>query len=608
VWVPIFDVLKNTSRSAHNYKAVARLKPGVSVEQAQVQLTAVASRLAKAYPDSNQNKGAYVTSLNNFTVREVKTSLYILLAAVALVLMIACANIANLLLARGTGRLRELAIRSAIGASRARIIRQLFTETLLLAGIGTALGVVFAYVILPSLLGLAPSFVPRLNDVGIDRTVLLFCTAAGLFSSLLFGLTPALQASRVDPNRDLRTGGSRGVVGGATGHLRRVFITIEIALCLTLLVSAGLLLRTFSALTKVDLGFDPANILVAQISVPTGDQFTATERVFTPLLARLSSAPGVQTAALARTLPDAEFRSTVSYVVSGQAPALITVNAPQAGVSVVSGSYFDTVRTQLLDGRAFSPRDNASAQPVAIINRALARRSFAGVDPIGRKILCGFDQAVLNKWVTVIGVASDARLDDPRHVPMPELYLPYLQHPSQDTNVLVKTRTNPLDAARPVREMLSSLDPEATLKLTTMESHLASVVATPRFSGLLVSTFAGLAVLLAAIGIYAVIAYSVSQRTSEIGVRMALGAGRDNVIAMVLREALKLTGAGFVIGLLGALAVAQLLRSQLFGISPLDPVLYSTMFALLLLIALGAAWLPAWRASRVEPLDALRQE
>jgi putative ABC transport system permease protein len=262
----------------------------------------------------------------------------------------------------------------------------------------------------------------------------------------------------------------------------------------------------------------------------------------------------------------------------------------------------------LLDGRTFSPRDNAGAQPVAIVNRALARRSFGGLNPIGRKILCGFDQVVQNKWMTVIGVVSDARLDSPRQAPIPELYLPYLQHPSQDANLLVKTKANPLDAAQPVREVLSSLDPEATLKLTTMESHLASVVATPRFSSVLVSTFAGLAVLLAAIGIYGVIAYSVSQRTSEIGVRMALGAGRDNVIAMVLREALKLTGAGFVIGLLGALAAARLLKSQLFEISPLDPVLYSTMLAVLILIALGAAWLPAWRASRVEPLEALRQE
>ncbi len=607
VWVPIFDVLKDTSRSAHNYKVVARLKPGASVAEAQVQLTAVASRLARAYPDSNQNKGAYVTSLTNFTVRQVKTSLYILLIAVALVLMIACANIANLLLARGTGRMRELAIRAAIGASRTRIIRQLFTETLLLAGIGTGLGILLAYAILPPLLALAPTFVPRLNDIRIDWTVLLFCTAAGLFSSLLFGLAPALQASRVDPNRDLRGGGSRGVVGGSTGHLRRVFITIEIALCLTLLISAGLLLRTFSALTKVDLGFDPANLLVAQISVPTGDKFTATRRVFTPLLDRLSSDPEIQSAAIARTLPDADFRSSVSYAVSGQSTAL-NVNGPQAGVSVVSGSYFDAVRTRLIDGRTFSSRDDASVQPVVIINRALVRHSFAGLNPIGRKILCGFDQAVSNKWMTVIGIVNDARLDSPREPPMPELYLPYLQHPSQDINVLVKTRTNPLDAAQPVREMLSSVDPEATLKLTTMESHLASVVATPRFSSVLVSTFAGLAVLLAAIGIYGVITYSVSQRTSEIGVRMALGAGRDNVIAMVLREALKLTGVGFMIGLLGAFAAARMLKSQLFEISPLDPALYCTMLALLILIALAAAWLPAWRASRVEPLEALRQE
>ncbi|MDQ2840549.1 MAG: ABC transporter permease [Acidobacteriota bacterium] len=608
VWAPFSDVLKNTNRGGHNYHVIARLKQGVPLEQAQAQLSAIASRLEKAYPGTNKNAGVYATSLTNFTVRRVKTSLYILLAAVALVLLIACANIANLLLARGAGRLRELAIRAAIGASRPRIIRHLLAETLLLAAAGSLGGVLFAETMLPVLLRLVPGFVPRLEQVQIDWAVLLFCAASGFASCLLFGVAPAMQASRVDPNRALRAGGSRGVVGGAAAKLRQLFVTAEVALCMVLLVSAGLLLRSFSAMTSVDMGFRPAHLLVAHISVPSGDGRSATEKVLTPLLDKLATSPQIESATIMRGLPgDPDTRSNGDYIIGGQTLDDMTTTAPQAGFSVVSGSYFQTLATPLLAGRTFSGRDNATAPPVAIISQALARRSFPKQDPIGQKILCGFDNTTM-KWMTIVGVAADSHLDGPTETPMPELYLPYRQHPGSDSNVVVKTRMDPLALAKPVRDAAQLLDNEATLKFTTMESHMAEVVATPRFSSSLIGVFAGLAMLLACIGIYGVIAYSVTQRTAEIGLRMALGADRANVLRMVLAEAMKLSGVGLVIGSAVALMAARFLQSQLFEVSPSDPRIYLAMFVLLTSAALAASYVPAWRASRVEPLEALRQE
>jgi putative ABC transport system permease protein len=607
VWYPFEEVLKNTNRSAHNYRLIGRLRPRASIGQAQAQLSVIANRLAQTYPGTNRAKGFYVTSLSGFTVRRVKTSLYLLLGAVGLVLLIACANIANLLLARGAGRLRELAIRSAMGASQPRIMRQLFTETLLLAAAGASAGVLMAYAALPVVLQLVPSFVPRLSDVQIDWRILVFCGAIALLSCLLSGLAPALQASRTDPNRDLRNGGARGVLGGTARMLRQLFVTVEIALCLMLLVSAGLLLRSFTALTSVDLGFHPEHVLVANIDIPD-DENNATVRVLTPLLDRLSASAEVRSAALTRSLPgDPDTRSTVGYIVSGQTLADFNTSAPNAGLSVVSGSYFDTIGVPLLQGRTFSARDDASHPLIAIVNQALVRRSFGPQNPIGQKILCGFDKITM-QWMTIAGVVADARLDDPKQAPMPELYLPQLQHPLPQIYILVKTRADPMIFAQPLRTVVQSLDNEAVLKLTTLESHLAATVALPRFSSMLVAAFAGLAVLLAAVGIYGVIAYSVSQRTTEIGLRMALGAKQKTVLNMVLKEALKLVGMGLTIGLIGSAAAARLLRSQLFEVSPADPAVYAVMLALLLTIALVAAFLPAWRASRVEPLDALRQD
>lgn len=608
IWFPFFESLRDVNRGAHNYHAVARLKPGISVEQAQTQLTTIAMRLQKQYPGTNQGAGAYVTSLTNFTVRDVKVSLYILIAAVAVVLLIACANIANLLLARGAGRLHELAVRTALGASQARIVRQLFTETLILGGIGCAWGVLLGKVILPGLLALAPGYIPRLNDVRIDLTTLWFCAGCGLFASILFGVAPALQGRRVDPNHGLRVSGSRGVVG--TGRLRHIFVTAQIALSMVLLVSAGLLLRSFSETLSVDLGFRPQNLLVAHLSVPSGDDHRATDKVFRPLLEKLSTDPQFHAVTLAHGLPaQPESRSTAAYIVEGQKLNDMNNSAPQAGDSVVSGSYFSTLGLQMLAGRTFSEHENANSAPVVIVNQAFVKRSYPTVNPVGRTVRSGFDPLAMSKWATIVGVVSDAHMDGPTQTPTPEMYFPYLQHPRQEIDLIVRQiGRNPLSGASSVRSTVQRLDSDAAVKFTTMENHLADVVATSRFSSILTAVFAGLAMLLASIGVYGVISYSVSQRTTEIGLRMVLGADRSNVVRMVLKEAVRLCGIGLLIGSAAALAAGRLLQAQLFRVSAVDPRIYVTVLATLGLIALMAACVPAIRASAVEPLEALRQE
>ncbi len=457
------------------------------------------------------------------------------------------------------------------------------------------------------LLSLAPKYVPRLDQIKIDTPVLLFCIAAGVVASFVFGLAPALQASRVDPNQAMRVGGSRGVVGGVTGRLRQLFVTAEVALCMILLVSAGLLLKSFSALTSVDLGFHPERLLVAQVNVPTSPQH-ANEIFFKPLLERLLSSPQVQSAAVTRTLPGAvDTRSEGVYIVSGQTMSDFKMGGPEAGFSLISPAYFQTMGIPLIAGRVFSDRDDSNAPLVAIISESLARRSFPRQDPIGQQIICGLDLISL-KWMKIVGVVRDVRMDGPARPPGEEIYMPYLQHPRTNLTVVVKALGNPLSFAEAFRLDARALDPEASLKLTTMENHLASVVSTPRFSSVLISVFAGLALILAVIGIYGVMAYSVSQRTAEIGLRIALGANRSDVIRMVLSQALNLTGIGLIVGLIGAIAATRILKSQLFQISPADPATYASMILLLAVVSLLASYIPAWRASRTEPLDALRQE
>ncbi len=609
VWIP-YPPGRDEDRSAQNYRVIGRLKPGALLTQAQTELSGIANRLAKAYPKEDKNKGVLVSQLIDYNVRNVKTDLYALFGAVTLVLLIVCANVANLLLARATGRVREIAIRAALGAGRAGILRGFFWENLLLAGAGFAGGVLMANLALPVLLALSPKYVPRLEQVRLDSGVLLFCLCASLLTSVLFGMAPAWHASRVEPNVSLRVGSSRGALGGSLGRLRRIFITAEIALSVVLLVSAGLLLRTFSAITSVNLGFRPDRLLVAEMSVPASTLDAAADAmrvVIKPLLARISSSPGVRSAALSFGLPPGTDHVDGDYIMTGQSFKHPAGTLPHGTFSIISPDYFTTMGIPLIAGRTFSERDDAQGRPVAIISETLARQSFPHQDPIGQTIACGFD---LNstKWMTIVGIARDVRIDGPTLPPTAEIYMPYLQHARPTFTIVVSDGPNPLSFAGTFRKYVSELDPEASLKLTTMENRLAGAVAAPRFNSILVSIFAGLAMVLAVSGIYGVMSYSVRQRTAEIGLRVALGADRGQVIRMVLAQALTVILIGLGVGLAGAAAATRILKSQLFGISASDPGTYAATLVLLATAGILASVIPAWQASRTEPLEALRQE
>jgi predicted permease len=536
----------------------------------------------------------------------------VLLGAVTLVLLIACANVANLLLARGTARARELAIRAAIGASRGRIMGGLILENLTLAVLAAAGGVLAANWGMAALTALAPKNLPRIESVQLDWRVLAFALAIAAASGLLSALAPALQLSRTDPAEALHQGGARGVVGGAAGRIRAALVVTEVALSVVLLVSAGLLLRSFAALSDVNLGFNPHRLLVAQASAPaeTREQALRQQReYFDVLLQRVSAMPGVESAALAvGAIPNSPtFRSTGSYIVEGQTMAQFNTSSPEAGFNAVSPEYFRTMGIAVESGRAFDQRDSFDAPSVAMVSTALARRSFPHENPIGKKILTGWDPRTM-QWMTIVGVAGDVRMDSPGTAPGAEIYMPYQQHPRGDMHVIVRTAGEPMAAGPALERTSHQLNPEVPVRLTTMDKLLGDSVAAARFRSLLLAVFAGLALLLAMAGIYGVMAYVVGQRTAEMGLRMALGADRRDIVRMVLGQVARLAVAGLAAGTIGSIAATRLLESLLYGVKPRDPVVYGAMLALLGVVAMAAGMAPAWRAAHIEPLEALRQE
>jgi putative ABC transport system permease protein len=609
VWIAANSLFsETTSRSAHNYQVVARLKPGVTLERAQAEMTGIGSRLEQQYPSSNQNKSVAVLRMRDSMVGNVRTMLYVLLGAVALVLLIACANMANLLLARATSRRREIAIRAAVGAGRARIVRQLIVESLLLAGLAGIAGVLLAMWGSSALVALAPSNVPRLADTSIDGEVLAFTFGVSLLSSVLFGLVPALQASRVDLNDALKQGAARAVSGGNANRIRGGLVVAEIALSVVLLAGAGLLIKSFLTLQSMPLGFQPEHVLVMEASVPTLD-LQARRRAtqfYKGLLADITSTPGVIAAGASRNPPGGQFSSNGGYWIDHMPEdKYVSVAAPQAVFSLITPGTLASLKIPLKRGRDFNDTDTFDAPFTAIINESLARKSFPGEDPIGHVIFCGYDTP---KAMTIIGVVGDLRQYGPATPPSPQLFMPYEQHPRGTFQVTVRTAAEPMAMAESLRRMVRDRNPDVPVKFTTLSANLAENVAAPRFRTLLLGIFAGLAVLLAMAGVYGVMAYAVSQRGSEIGLRMALGASQGNVLGLVLRQGLVYIAIGIAIGLAGAFAATRLLSSMLFAVKPTDPATYAMVAGALAIVALAASFIPARRASQVDPLIALRQE
>ena len=522
IWFPTGTIISdNTERSSHDYLAVGRLKDGISLRQAQTQMASIGARLEREYPLSNANATVAVLGLRDAMVADVRLTLYLLLGAVGLVLLIACANTGSLMLARATARSREMAVRAALGASRSRIVRQLMTESLLLALLAGSGGLWLAYWLSRALMLLAPSNVPRLDQTGVDGPVLAFTFGVSVIASILFGIAPAVQVSGLDLNKSLNQGATRSVVRGGAGRLRTTLVVAEIALAVVLLAGAGVLLKSFVALHNVVLGFRPEHVLVMETSVPasTPEQDRRALGFYKDLLLQVRELPAVSAAGATRTLPG-KVDSFGTYWID-HLPQQRSVNGAQAIFSVVAAGTFRTIGIPLRRGRDFSDNDTYEPPFTAIVNESFAKQAFPGDDPIGHLIYCGFDSDTPMK---IVGIVGDVRQYGPASNPQPEIFMPYEQHPgpSTDLNILVRTTGDPGFLANTMRREAHELMPEVPVKFTTLEAAFSEHFILPRFRTLLLGIFAGLAVCLAMAGVYVVTAYVVGQRQNEIGLRMAL--------------------------------------------------------------------------------------
>jgi len=598
-----------TNRGGHAFSLVARLKAGVGVHQAEAEMNAIAARLAQQYPDTNTDRLISVIPLHDDIVGEIRTALIVLLSAVALVLLIACANVANLLLARAAVRNREMAIRAALGAGRARIVRQLLSESLLLALLGGVGGLLLAGWGVDLLKALGPQDVPRIGDIGINMTVCAFALAISILSTVAFGLVPALQISRSDVNEALQHG-SKGSTSGRGNRVRSALVISQVALSLLLLAGAGLLIKSFFNLRATSPGFDASRVLTADVTVPRVKYPESDQQIqfHTKLLSKLTALPGVQVAGGVNPLPFSGNSRGSTFAIAGQ-PPIAPGNHPGASHLTVEPGYFRAMSIPILTGREFNEHDTKDSAKVLIVNEAFARKFLPNENPIGHHVI--IDREKPNPPASeIVGVVGDSRHDTLREPPEAEFYEAFPQAPERRVSVVLRTAATNLSGldiafARAVHE----LDGDVFVpKLQPMATLLSGSLAAPRFNMILLGVFAGVAMLLAAVGIYGVIAYSVTQRTKEIGIRMALGAQRADMLRMILRQSLGLVVAGLLIGLATAFAVTRLLDSLLYGVGANDVSVYLGVVFLLGAAALLASFLPARRAMKVNPIVALHYE
>jgi predicted permease len=610
VYHAAWTVPETTSRSAHNYRVIGRLAPGVTLEQANAEMAGIAGRLSQQYPASNGDKSVVVAPLQEILVGRSRTTLYILLAAVAIVLLIACANVANLLLARATVRQREMVVRAAIGAGRGRLVRQLLTESASLGVTAGVAGVLLAQAGVAAFVALAPAELPRADEIQVDLAALGFTLLISLASSIVFGMAPALHVSRVQLGDGLRQGGKGAALGARGGWARSGFVVAEMALAVVLVVGAALLGRSLAALAAVDMGFAPGQLLVLQTDVPV-ETFEAAPRAtafYRDLLPDLRAVPGVISVAGVTSLPTAVRSNGGYWLEGGPGPEQQGIRSPQAIFNVVTPDYFRTMRIPMAAGRDFTEADRHDAPFVAIINEALARASFPDRDPIGRRIQAGLDSL---EFMTVVGVVADVRTWGPARPAQAEIYMPYEQHPAPATSLALVVRTHsadPLALTETLRRRIRERNPDVPVKAATMEATLETASATPRFRTFLLVAFAGVALVLAVAGVYGVMAYTVSQRVPEIGVRVALGASPSDILKMIVGQGARLAGLGVLTGLALALAASRLLEGLLFGVTGRDPVILAAVTVLVAAAALAACYIPGRRALRVQPAIALRSE
>lgn len=614
-----------TSRGGNSLRVFARLKPGVAIATAQAEVDQIAHSLEAAYPASNSGRRFAVDSVTEKAVGNVRPALQVLLGAVGMVLLIACANVANLALARATARQREIAVRVSLGAQRSRIVRQFLTESLVLSLTGAIVGLVLAVwgcAALQSMLKPdAGSFRERLsgwNLIGLDLQVLGFTLAIAILTGLLSGLAPAFAASRRDVNSSLKEGARGSTSGRGAALVRRFLVAAEIAVAIVLLAGAGLLVRSFVKLRALDPGFDPRNVISLSISLSgrAGLVGDARESFYRTVVERVQAVPGVQQAALVNHVPLVGDVWGADVALEGR-PIAAPGKEEKAVFRIARPGYFSTMRVRLQAGRDFDSRDTAASPPVVIINETLARKQFPNDSPIGKRLTLG-DPRRNPRWLTIVGVIGDMKQSRWADPPAGEIYLPFLQSPEflngtrpHNAAMMLVTRTA-VDASgliRAVKEAVWSVDQSLPLSgAQTLEHAIGNATWQTRFSLLLIGIFSALALLLAMIGIYGVMAYEVAQRTGEIGIRMALGAGRAQIARMILGQSLPVAIAGIGVGLAAAAALVRLMKTMLFGVEMLDPTTFAVVPLLVLLVAAAAALIPARRAMRVDPITALRED
>ncbi|MCP3100235.1 ABC transporter permease [Myxococcus sp. K15C18031901] len=614
LWAPVVidaDFSSEDSRGAHGWRTYARLRPGVTLEAAYADVVAVARQLEAEHPTTNTGVSASLVPLRDALVGNVRPALFVLLGAVGLVLLIACANLSNLLLARAVGRRGELSVRMALGASRGQVVRQLLVESGVLAGLGALLGMLFAGWLLDVLLALAPRNIPGLERVSIDGRVLLFTCALGLFTALLFGLLPALQASRENPATSLREVGAKGSTRGG-GRARHVLIVAETALAVVLLVGGGLLLKSFQKLKDSDPGFRADGVLSFELELPESTYpwaGPATEQFYATLLERLGALPGVEAVGAVQGLP-----LSGSNMTSGLRDLALPEPALGEGwlsqVHIVTPGYAQTLRMRLVRGRLLEAGDSAApGHRAVVISEEAARRYWPGEDPLGREVEISASYGKGRFGGRVVGIVGDVRHEGIEKDAFPQVYVPFAQALGSRMTVVLRTQDDPLRLAGQVREEVKALDSSLPLgNVRTLEALVGGALAQPRFFMLVTTSFAVLALLLAAVGLSGVIAHAVSHRTREFGIRMALGARTGELMLLVMRQYLRLTSYGLVIGLVLALGVSRMLTGMVYGIVPSDPLTYLGVAALLGAVALVASYVPALRVARVDPIVALRQE
>jgi len=604
LWFPYALEAPPTGRGPHRLRVLGRLQPATAVEQARAEFDTIARRLEQAYPATNKGAGVFMLPLRNFYDEDLQRPLSVLLGAVLFVLLIACANVANLLLARNAAREREIAIRAALGAGRGRLIRQLLTESLLLVTVGGASGLLLAAWGVMLLTKFGPRDIPRLQEAALDAPALVFTLAVSALTGLIFGLAPAWQRAGLDPNAALKAGAR--TTGGAGHRLRKALVIVEVALAMLLLAGAGLMLKSFVRLQQVAPGFDARSGLTMEINLPP-QKFARPEQraaFLEQALARLRALPGVEFAGATHRLP-LQGNSGTSIEIEGR-PVTDATPRLRANYRSVTPDYFRAMGTPLLAGRTFTDEEAWRKPAAVIINQTLARRLWPNENPLGKRIK---DGAPNSDWVEIIGVAADTKENELTAEVRDAIYLPYVVSAAPAMTLALRTGVDPLSLVSAATAEIRRVDAEqAVSAINTLDGLLGEATAQPRFNAALLALFALLALVLAVVGIYGVIAYAVEQRTQEIGVRMALGAQARDVLRLILAQGLKLTLVGAGIGLLAAFALTRWMKTLLFGVSATDPLTFAFVALLLSFVALLACWLPARRATKVDPLVALRHD